>query len=167
MIFGLFRLRLSMHPILPFHWGVHFYTEDMISMNVLHLLLRSLFVTSLLLIVPHVSAGEPFSKERFMELQAAKQPVLIDVRADWCPTCKKQGKILAQFQKDNPQCGLTILNVDFDQQKKWVKHFRAPRQSTLLLYRGEEQVWFSVAETRADVIRQNIFDSVKACSENA
>ncbi|MFA0811672.1 thioredoxin family protein [Microbulbifer epialgicus] len=136
-------------------------------MKVLRLLLPSLLVTSLLLTVPFASAGEPFSEERFKELQAAKQPVLIDVRADWCPTCKKQGIILAQFQKDNPQCGLTILNVNFDKQKEWVKHFRAPRQSTLLLYRGDKQVWFSVAETRADVIRQNIFNSVKACGENA
>ncbi|WP_444900973.1 thioredoxin family protein [Microbulbifer sp. SSSA007] len=136
-------------------------------MKVLHLFLRTLLVTSFLLIVPFASAGEPFSEERFKELQAAKQPVLIDVRADWCPTCKKQGIILAQFQEDNPQCGLTILNVNFDKQKEWVKHFRAPRQSTLLLYRGDKQVWFSVAETRADVIRQNIFNSVKACGENA
>ncbi|WP_445356638.1 thioredoxin family protein [Microbulbifer sp. ANSA002] len=136
-------------------------------MKVLHLFLRSLLVTSFLLIVPFASAGEPFSEERFKELQAAKQPVLIDVRADWCPTCKKQSIILAQFQEDNPQCGLTIFNVNFDKQKEWVKHFRAPRQSTLLLYRGDKQVWFSVAETRADVIRQNIFNSVKACGENA
>ncbi|USD20863.1 thioredoxin family protein [Microbulbifer variabilis] len=133
-------------------------------MKVFH---RTLFLAILLLSMPFASAGEPFSEERFKELQAAKQPVLIDVRADWCPTCKKQGIILAQFQEDNPQCGLTILNVNFDKQKEWVKHFRAPRQSTLLLYRGDKQVWFSVAETRADVIRQNIFNSVKACGENA
>ncbi|WP_444937727.1 thioredoxin domain-containing protein [Microbulbifer sp. JMSA002] len=138
-------------------------------MKVFH---RTLFLVILLLSMPFASAGEPFSEEpfseeRFKELQAAKQPVLIDVRADWCPTCKKQGTILAQFQEDNPQCGLTILNVNFDKQKEWVKHFRAPRQSTLLLYRGDKQVWFSVAETRADVIRQNIFNSVKACGENA
>ncbi|WP_444929721.1 thioredoxin family protein [Microbulbifer sp. SSSA002] len=131
------------------------------------LLYRTLFATLLLLSVPLVSAGERFSEMRFKELQAAKQPVLIDVRADWCPTCKKQRVILTQFQKENPQCGLTVLDVNFDQQKEWVKHFRAPRQSTLLLYLGEQQVWFSVAETRADVIRQNIFNSVKACGENA
>ncbi|WP_444943521.1 thioredoxin family protein [Microbulbifer sp. ZKSA006] len=131
------------------------------------LLYRTLFATLLLLSVPLVSAGERFSEMRFKELQAAKQPVLIDVRADWCPTCKKQSVILAQFQKENPQCGLTVLDVNFDQQKEWVKHFRAPRQSTLLLYLGEQQVWFSIAETRADVIRQNIFNSVKACGENA
>ncbi|WKD50454.1 thioredoxin family protein [Microbulbifer spongiae] len=135
-------------------------------MKVLHCFLPALIVTSLLFVVPRVSAGEAFSKERFMELQVAKQPVLIDVRADWCPTCKKQRQILTQFQKDNPQCGLTILEVDFDRQKDWVKHFRAPRQSTLLLYRGTEQVWFSVAETRPDVIRQKIFDSVKACGKH-
>ncbi|MFA0811668.1 hypothetical protein [Microbulbifer epialgicus] len=47
-----------------------------------------------------------------------KQPVLKDVRADWCPTCKKLGMILAQFQKDNFLWGLTIQNVDFDKQRE-------------------------------------------------
>jgi len=30
--------------------------------------------------------------------------------------------------------------VDFDSDKEAVKRFRAPRQSTLLLYQGEEQL---------------------------
>lgn len=47
---------------------------------------------------------------------------------------------------------LHILEVNFDQDKAAVKRFRAPRQSTLLLYRGEEQLWFSVAETRQEAI---------------
>jgi len=33
---------------------------------------------------------------------------------------------------------------------------RAPRQSTLLLYKGETQFWYSVAETREDVIFEAI-----------
>ncbi|WP_413661972.1 thioredoxin family protein [Microbulbifer sp. CNSA002] len=136
-------------------------------MKFIRLALRTLIAATLVFSMPFALASEPFSEERFKELQAAKRPILIDVRADWCPTCKKQGEILAQFQRDNAQCGLTILNVNFDSQKKWVKHFRAPRQSTLLLFNGEQQVWFSVAETRADVIQHNIFDSVKACTDNA
>jgi hypothetical protein len=45
-----------------------------------------------------------------------------------------------------------VLQVDFDSQKDWVTYFNAPRQSTLALYRGEEQLWFSVAQTKQDTI---------------
>jgi hypothetical protein len=34
--------------------------------------------------------------------------------------------------------------------------FRAPRQSTFVLYKGNQQVWFSVAETRYDIIEENL-----------
>lgn len=95
---------------------------------------------------------EAFTPERFAELQEQNALILIDVYADWCPTCAQQQKILADFQADNPESPLHILQVDFDDQKQYVTQFRAPRQSTLILYRGEEQIWFSVAETRADAI---------------
>lgn len=95
---------------------------------------------------------EPFSKERFEELQAAGEVVLIDVYATWCSTCKKQQEALSQYRAENPDKSFHILEINFDDDKQWVKHFRAPRQSTLLLYTGEEQFWYSVAETRTDVI---------------
>ncbi|WP_049722924.1 thioredoxin family protein [Gilvimarinus polysaccharolyticus] len=96
--------------------------------------------------------AESFTKERFEALQAEGAPILVDVYATWCPTCAKQRKVLETYQSANPDSKLVILEVDFDDQKEWVKHFKAPRQSTLLLFDGTEQVWFSVAETREDKI---------------
>lgn len=97
---------------------------------------------------------EPFSEPRFQALQAENALILVDVHADWCPTCARQQKILDDYEAARPAVSLHRLIVDFDDQKEWVKHFRAPRQSTLLLYRGGEQVWFSVAETRAEAVFQ-------------
>ncbi len=102
------------------------------------------------------SEREAFSPERFTQLQEEEALVLIDVWAKWCPTCARQEKILADYQRDRPDTELHILVVDFDEQKKWVKHFRAPRQSTFLLYHGSEQVWFSVAETDSDRIYEQL-----------
>ena len=48
------------------------------------------------------------------------------------------------------------LVVDFDRQKEWVKHFKAPRQSTLLVYKGTDQQWFAVAENRYELDKQVI-----------
>ncbi len=96
--------------------------------------------------------NEPFTEARFQALQAAGALVLVDVSASWCPTCREQKRVLARFQQQHPEVALTILNVDYDDQKQWVRHFKAPRQSTLALYRGDEQLWFAVAEVREDVI---------------
>ena len=95
---------------------------------------------------------EPFSPERFAALQAENQLVLVDIYATWCPTCAQQREILKAYRAEHPDVALHILEVNFDDDKASVKRFRAPRQSTLLLYRGEEQLWFSVAETRQEAI---------------
>jgi thioredoxin 1 len=95
---------------------------------------------------------EPFTPERFAELQQQDALILIDVYADWCPTCAQQQRILAAFQSEHADVPLHILEVDFDRQKQYVTRFSAPRQSTLILYRGTERVWFSVAETRSEVV---------------
>jgi thioredoxin 1 len=95
---------------------------------------------------------EPFTPERFKALQAEGALIVLDVFADWCPTCAKQQEVLAAYRKAHPDVKLHVLEIDFDNDKKAVREFRAPRQSTLLIFKGERQLWFSVAETRQDVI---------------
>jgi thioredoxin 1 len=100
--------------------------------------------------------AEPYSPDRFAELQADGALVLIDVFATWCPTCKRQQEILDKYVAEHPEVPLHVLQVDFDRDKDHVRTLRAPRQSTLLLFKGETQFWYSVAETREDVI----FDAI-------
>jgi thioredoxin 1 len=95
---------------------------------------------------------EAFTDARFTALQEQDAVILLDVFADWCPTCAGQQEILAEYQRQNPDAPLHILTIDFDDQKEEVRRFRAPRQSTLILYRGTEQLWFSIAETRQEKI---------------
>lgn len=105
---------------------------------------------------------EDFTEARFAELQAQGAVVLVDIVADWCPTCAVQQEALAAFQESHQDAPLHILTIDFDDQKELVTRFQAPRQSTLILYRGEEQIWFSVAETRQDVIFQELLQALDA-----
>lgn len=95
---------------------------------------------------------QPFSEVVFRQAQADNQLVLIDVYATWCPTCKRQHRVLNDYFAKYPDSDILVLEVDFDEQKDWVTYFKAPRQSTLALYRGEEQLWFSVAQTRERTI---------------
>ena len=98
---------------------------------------------------------EPFTEARFKTLQAENKPILIDINAKWCSTCKAQGLVLDSYQRQYPNSGITALKVDFDTQKRWVTHFKAPRQSTFVSFKGTEQIGFSVAETRAsDIFKQ-------------
>lgn len=110
----------------------------------------------------HALDAERFSQQRFETLQAAGEVVLVDVWATWCPTCKRQREILQSYRDANPDKAFHILEVDFDDDKQWVRHFRAPRQSTLLLYVGDKQYWFSVAETRAEAIGAELDKAIAA-----
>ena len=105
---------------------------------------------------------EPFEQARFDELRANGELVLVDVFADWCSTCAKQQEILSDYVQKHPDVDLHILEVNYDTNKKVVRQLRAPRQSTLLLYVGEEQYWYSVAETDAEVIFNNLNRAAEA-----
>lgn len=103
---------------------------------------------------------EDFSEEKFKQLQAANAPILVDVHATWCPTCKQQGKVIGAYIEEHPSSKLTVLKVDYDKQRKWVKYFKAPRQSTLVVYQGEKEVGRVIAETNQQKLF-NLFDMVK------
>lgn len=104
--------------------------------------------------IPRASQAskEAFTEARFATLQEQGALVLLDVFAPWCPTCAIQQRILADYAAKHPDVPLHVLTIDFDSQKEFVQKFRAPRQSTLILYRGKERIWFGVAETRPAVI---------------
>lgn len=103
----------------------------------------------------------PFSQDHFESLKADGELVLVDVFADWCSTCARQQEILSDYVEEHPDVDLHILEVNYDKDKDVVRQLRAPRQSTLLLYAGEEQYWYSVAETDRDVI----FDTLNRAAE--
>jgi thiol-disulfide isomerase/thioredoxin len=104
---------------------------------------------------------KPFSEALFSELQQQNAVIMVDVYAPWCPTCKMQQKLFQQYYEQNPEKPFHVLVVDYDNDKQWVKKFRAPRQSTLLLYKGDKQFWYSVAETRFAVIEEKLNSAYK------
>lgn len=100
------------------------------------------------------AAGEePYSDARFSELTSAGQPVLIDVYAPWCPTCRKQSKVIGALLKEPQLAAISVLKVDYDEQTDAVARFQAPRQSTLVMFRGTSETGRLVAETSETAIR--------------
>jgi thioredoxin 1 len=94
----------------------------------------------------------PFSAEAFKAAQATGSPILIEIHADWCPTCKAQKPILDKLTADPKFKDLKIFRVDFDAMKPAVKEFKAQMQSTLIVYKGSAEQGRSVGDTKQDSI---------------
>lgn len=88
-----------------------------------------------------------FSQAAFDAAMKAGKPVLIDVSAPWCPTCKAQAPILSELAKQPRFKNLVVFNVDFDSQKDALRGFKAQRQSTLIVFKGGAEMGRSVGDT--------------------
>lgn len=117
--------------------------------------LRKILVASTLAL-PLIAFGadvRPYSDETFAELQSAETPILVDVYADWCSTCRRQGQILDELLSEPGFADLVVLKLDWDEQRETALAFGAPRQSTFIVFRGDEERGRSVADTRPESVR--------------
>jgi thioredoxin 1 len=94
------------------------------------------------------NATVPFSDEAFKEAQKSGSPILIEIHADWCPTCKAQKPILDELTAAPKFKDLKIFRVDFDAQKPVVQQFKAQMQSTLIVFKGAAEQGRSVGDTK-------------------
>ena len=95
---------------------------------------------------------KPFDAATFAALQAANKPVLIDVYADWCPTCKQQAPIVDALLASPEFKDYTVLKVNFDTQKDVRQTLRVVQQSTFIVFRGKREVARSIGDTSKDSI---------------
>jgi len=101
---------------------------------------------------PAWAAGKPFDQAGFEAAQAAGKPILVEIHADWCPTCRAQDPIISDLMRDPKNADFVVLRVDFDKQKDVVKRFRVQYQSTLIVFKGKKEVSRSTGETSKDAI---------------
>ena len=96
--------------------------------------------------------AEPFEQARFDAALEAGGPVLVEVSAPWCPTCRAQQAILTDLLAEPDYAAFTAFEVDFDTRKDVLRAFRAQTQSTLIVFAGGAEVGRSVGDTRPDGI---------------
>lgn len=99
---------------------------------------------------------KPFKKAEFDSLMLMGKPVLIDIYADWCPTCKRQFKVLEPMLEEPEFSNLTAFKVNYDSQKAALKFFGVNRQSTLIMFDNGQEVRRTVAETAPTSLRKFI-----------
>lgn len=107
-----------------------------------------LVVAALALWAGAVSAAEPrpLVLQEFEALAHAGKPVVVDVHATWCPTCKAQKPIIERLSRLPAYKGVTILSVDFDTDKAVLKRFKVSMQSTLIAYKNGKEMGRSVGD---------------------
>ena len=90
---------------------------------------------------------KPFSQQEFDQLTKAGKPVVLDISAPWCPTCKAQKPIIDGLMKQPAYKDVTLLTIDFDSAKPTLKQFKVVTQSTLVAFKGEKEVGRSIGDT--------------------
>ena len=107
-----------------------------------------------------------YSQTAFEQAQADGRVILVDVYADWCPTCKAQKPLLDDIAKDAVLDDALLVRVNFDTEKAFLAAHRVPRQSTILVFVGEEEVSRSIAETNAERLRTAITAGLPTASSS-
>jgi thiol:disulfide interchange protein len=119
----------------------------------------ALFVLS---IFAHAAlAGEikPYSQAELDKLAAEGKPILLDIRADWCPTCAAQAPVIRELMAQNKYKDVTTFTIDFDKDTALLKAYNVPAQSTLIVMLGKQEKGRSVGDTRREEI-ENLLSNV-------
>ena len=115
------------------------------------------------LIVPAAAAAPgwtTYNPNQFAAAQQAGRTILVDVHADWCPTCRAQKPTLNKLRADPRLMHVLFVTVDYDKQKDFLRSHRIPRQSTILVFKGTKETARSIAETNPARLRAAILAGV-------
>lgn len=93
--------------------------------------------------------AKKFTPTALAEAQKAGRPILVEISAPWCPTCKAQKPILDKLFSSDKFKSFVALEMDFDTQKDDLKAMKAQMQSTLIVFKGGTEVGRSAGDTNA------------------
>lgn len=97
-------------------------------------------------------AAAPFDENGFAAAQQAGKPILVQVHADWCTTCRAQEPVIEALLKEPAYAEFVVFRVDFDRQKDVLKRLKVPFQSTLVVFKGDAEVSRSTAQVSREAI---------------
>lgn len=117
------------------------------------LLLAGLLTWSLVAVgAAQAAERRAFDRAAFEAAQAQGRPILVDVYADWCPTCRAQAPVIDEVVKAPAHADLVVFKLNFDKQKADWRRMGVRRQSTLIAFKGHNETGRLVAQTDRDAI---------------
>lgn len=90
-----------------------------------------------------------FERANFEKAQADGRPIVVDVAAWWCPTCRAQEPALKKAASAKEFEHMVVYRLDYDGQKKDRLRLGAQKQSTLIAFKGAHETARSLGETNA------------------
>ncbi len=103
----------------------------------------------------------PYTPAAFAAAQNAGSPILVDIHADWCPTCRKQAPTIDALSRDAAYGKVVILKIDFDTQAADWKALGAQKQSTLIVFKGKQETGRGVGTTDPQAIRTLVASALR------
>lgn len=89
----------------------------------------------------HAAEVKKYDRAAFEAAKAAGKPVLVDVKAIWCPICASQNGTIKRAITGNPAYAqLVIFELDYDKQKADWQALGVHKQGTLIGYKGNQEV---------------------------
>ncbi len=89
----------------------------------------------------HAAEVKKYDRAAFEAAKAAGKPVLVDVKAWWCPICASQNGTIKRAVTGNPAYAqLVIFELDYDKQKADWQALGVHKQGTLIGYKGNQEV---------------------------
>jgi thioredoxin 1 len=124
---------------------------------------RAAAILALSTVASIAAAGEikPYTQAEFDKLTHEGKPVVVDVSATWCPTCKAQKSIVESLIQQPAYKDVTVLAVDFDSEKPTLRKFKVSMQSTLVAFKGTKEVGRSTGDTTPEGLEGLIRKTVR------
>lgn len=117
--------------------------------------LHTLLAPALFLLAGWTQALEiqPYAANTLQQLQTQGKAVALHFHADWCPTCRAQETSLRGLQGDPQLKDVTLLVVNYDNERDLKKTLKVRAQSTLLVFKGNRETARQGGETAPDKLK--------------
>ncbi|MEM7664833.1 MAG: thioredoxin domain-containing protein [Pseudomonadota bacterium] len=121
----------------------------------------ALVVAAMQLSAESKTAGwQTYDEAEFVMAQGKGKTIVVDIYADWCPTCRAQAPILEELRTERQSGDVLFVKVNFDDEKKFLQQHRVPRQSTVLVFDGKKEVARSIAQTNRQELRSVVLGAL-------
>ena len=102
----------------------------------------------------------PFDQKAFDAAQASGRSILVEVYASWCPVCKVQRPFLTKLGQIPTYQKIAYFEVDFDRQKDVLRALRVSKQSTLIAFKGKNEIARTTGDTNHALIEALVAKSL-------
>jgi thioredoxin 1 len=102
----------------------------------------------------------PFDQKAFTDAQAAGRSILVEFYTTWCPVCKVQRPFLTTLGQNPKYQKIAYFEIDFDRHKELAREFRVHKQSTLIVFKGKNEIARSTGDTNKTSIEALVAKSL-------